>query len=82
MAMGVARVSVWDEVDEFLTSTPTPEQILVFRPSEAAQARLQYLLEANREGRLTAEEQAELDQHLALDMFMSRLKVKVLAKLQ
>lgn len=79
--MGVARVSVWDEVDEFLTSTPTPEQILAFRPSEVAQARLQYLLEANREGHLTADEQAELDQHLALDMFMSRLKVKALSKL-
>lgn len=80
MSMGVARVSVWDEVDEFLTSTPTPEQILAFRPSEAAQMRLRTLLEANREGTLTPDEQAELDQHLALDMFMSRLKAKALMK--
>ncbi len=27
---------VWNDVAEFLTSTPTPEQILEFRPSEAA----------------------------------------------
>lgn len=32
--MAIERLAVWDEVDEFLTSTPTPEQILAFRPSE------------------------------------------------
>ncbi len=27
---------VWDDVAEFLTSTSPPEQVLEFRPSEAA----------------------------------------------
>ena len=79
--MAIQRLSVWDEVDEFLTSTPTPEQILAFRPSEEKQKRLQSLLKANREGRLTASEHAELDEHIALENFMRRLKVKALAKI-
>lgn len=79
--MAVQSMSVWDEVDDFLTETPTPEQILDFRPSEQAQERMRYLLETNREGYLTAEEQVELDQYLSIDMFVSRLKVKALAKL-
>jgi len=79
--MAIERLAVWDEVDEFLTSTPTPEQILAFRPSDKTQQRLQTLLEANREGRLTLSEHAELDEHMALENFMRRLKVKALAKI-
>ena len=78
--MSIERLSVWDEVDEFLTSTPSPQQILAFRPSEAMQSRLLDLVEKSRSGKLTAEERAELDQHLALENFMRRLKIKALAK--
>jgi hypothetical protein len=79
--MAVQRISVWDEVDEFLTSTPTPEQILAFRPSEMTQKRLQTLLDANRTNQLTPIERAELDEHMVLENFMRRLKVKALAKI-
>lgn len=78
--MAVQRLSVWDEVDEFLISTPTPEQILAFRPSESTQQRLSALLAANRNGEITPSEQAELNDHMALETFMRRLKVKALAK--
>lgn len=78
--MAIQRLSIWDEVDEFLTSTPTPEQILAFRPSEETQKRLQSLLDANRANQLTPGERAELDEHMALENFMRRLKVKALAK--
>jgi hypothetical protein len=80
--MAVQSMSVWDEVDDFLTETPTLRQILDFRPSEQAQERMRYLLETKREGYLTAEEKVELDQYLSIDMFVSRLKVKALAKLK
>jgi hypothetical protein len=80
--MSIERLSVWDEVDEFLTSTPSPEQIIEFRPSEAMQARLQQLVEAKRNGTLTADGRAELDQHLAVENFMRRLKNKALAKIE
>ena len=68
--------------DELLTSTPTPQQILAFRPSHAAQERLRWLLDANRSRPLTADEEAELNQTLAVEQFMRRLKVRALAKVQ
>jgi hypothetical protein len=79
--MAVQHMMVWDEVDDFFTSMPTPEQILEFRPSQQAQERMRYLLNTHREGRLTADEMAELDQYLAIDMFVSRLKVKAMTKI-
>jgi len=45
--MPVKVLEIWNEVYDFLTSTPTPQQILAFRPSSHAQERLRDLLEAN-----------------------------------
>lgn len=80
--MAVKIFGVWNEVDELLTSTPTPEQLLAFRPSSAAQERLRCLLDANQHGILTADEEAELNETLAIENFMRRLKVRALAKVR
>ena len=80
--MAVKVFGIWNEVDELLTSTPTPEQLLAFRPSPATQERLHYLLDANRRGILTADEEAELNETLAVENFMRRLKVRALAKVR
>jgi hypothetical protein len=80
--VAVKVFDIWNEVDDFLTSTPTPDQILAFRPSPAAQERLRYLLDANRDRSLTPDEEAELNEAMAVEHFMRRLKVKALAKLQ
>lgn len=80
--MAVKVFDIWNEVDEFLTSTPTPEQILAFRPSHAAQERLRCLLDANGSRLLTADEEAELTETLAVENFMRRMKVNALAKVQ
>ena len=80
--MAVKVFDIWNEVDEFLTSTPTPKQILAFRPSPAAQERLHYLLDANCSRPLTADEEAELSETLAVEQFMRRLKIRVLAKVK
>lgn len=80
--MAVTMFDIWNEVDEFLTSTPTPKQILAFRPSQAAQARLRRLLDATRSRPLTADESAELSETLAVEQFMRRLKIRALAKVQ
>lgn len=73
--------SVYDEVLEFLISAPTPEQIIAFRPPEATQARLRYLLDTNRAGTLTAEEQMELDEYSRVEHFVRMLKIKAHEKL-
>lgn len=80
--MAVKVFDVWDEVDELLTSTPTPDQILGFRPSRAAQGRLRDLLDANRSRPLPAAEETELNETLAVESFMRRLKARALTKVQ
>jgi hypothetical protein len=65
-----------DEVLDFLLSAPTPEQIVAFQASETAQARLRYLLEANRNGTLTDSERLELDEASNLNHFIILLKAR------
>lgn len=74
--VGIAAVGIQDEVLAFLLSSPTPQQIIEFQASEAAQERLRYLLEANRQGTITDVERAELDEASQLNHFFMRLKAK------
>ena len=80
--MAVKVLDIWNEVDDFLTSTPTPQQILTFRPSQSAQERLRYLLEVNSTRALTPDEEVELNETQAVEQFMRRLKVRALTKAQ
>lgn len=80
--MAVQRLRVWDEVDDFLTSTPSPQEIIDFHLSESVQERLAHLLDGNRQNTLNPDEVYELEQMLAVDTFMSRLKVKAIKKLR
>jgi hypothetical protein len=80
MATVDANAQLFDEVIDFLVSAPTPEQIIAFGPSDALQARVRYLLDANRNATLTAEERAELDEFARLNHFMSMLKARAREK--
>ena len=71
-----ASISIQDEVLGFLLSSPTPQTIIDFHASEAAQQRLRYLLDANRQGILSDEERAELDEASQINHFMMLLKGK------
>jgi hypothetical protein len=77
-----ATVSAMDEVLTFLVSSPTPQQIIDFHASPEAQERLRYLLEANRENTLTAEELAELDEASHMNHLVILLKAKAHKVLQ
>jgi hypothetical protein len=59
---------------DFLTSNPTPEQILEFRPTPEMQQRLQTLLKRSQAGELTQQEQAELDEYERIEHLMVMLK--------
>jgi hypothetical protein len=78
--MAIHRIVVWDAVDEFLLSKPSEDEIIAFQAPETLQNRAAELLERNREGDLTVEEQAELDEITAVEKFVMRLKAKALAK--
>lgn len=81
MADYTASTTIQEEVLAFLLSSPTPEQIIAFRASDAAQARLRDLLDANRSGSLSDEERAELDEARQLNHFVTLLKARAHQKL-
>jgi len=73
--------TLFDEILDFLASTPTPEQIIAFAPPANLQKRLSDLLEKNRQTGLSEDEQIELDEFLRMNRFMSRLKLRARLKL-
>jgi hypothetical protein len=73
--------SRFEDVYDFLVSGPSPQAIIAFRAPAELQARLDELLEFNRNRRLDSEEQAELDEFLRYDDFISELKLRAYQKL-
>lgn len=74
--------NIQDEVFGFLLLSPTPQQIIDFHASDAAQQRLRYLLDGNCAGILSDEERAELDEASQINHFIIRLKAKAHQSLQ
>ncbi len=66
----------YQEMIDFLSSGPTPAQIIAHHPTESVQERLAELLEKNREEGLTEAETAELDLFEQIDDLMSLLKAR------
>jgi len=72
---------VLEEVFKFLCSTPTPEQIIAFKPSDRSEDRLSELLSLNRQETLAENDRVELDQYLWVNHLMNMLKIRVREKL-
>jgi hypothetical protein len=69
--------SPWNEALEFLAGAPAPDEIIAYKMSEQAQERLEELLDLNREGNLTPQEEDELDAFLQIDHLFIMLKAHV-----
>ena len=69
------------EVIDFLAHRPTLQEIVAFKVSPEAQARLCTLLDKNREDTLTDIEQAELDVYEQIEHVMILLKARAHAAL-
>lgn len=65
-----------NEVLDFLLSSPTPQEIAKFKVSPSVQARLETLLEKNRNGTLTASEQTELTSYQQINHLFILLKAR------
>ena len=63
-----------DEVMRFLSSAPSPQAIVAFRPSPPVQAKISALLDKNRAGVVSAAEKAELNRLEQLDLMMTLMK--------
>jgi hypothetical protein len=79
--MAVKRRTNWliEEVANFLASCPTREQLLSYHPSVSIQERARELLEKSKSGRITADDQWELDQFEHAEMLMQLIKARVRA---
>lgn len=66
--------SPWNEVFAFLSSAPTVDEILDFKISDEGQDRVEELLDLNREGVLTQQENDELDVFADIDHMFIMLK--------
>lgn len=72
----------YEQVLDFLASGPSAQEIIAYRPSKAAQARFNRLLEAKRERQLSAQEEEELDHYITMDRMLSLLKAKASSRLE
>lgn len=72
--MAVAQPPIYEEIYLFLLSAPTPEQIINFYASDPVQERLEQLLDASRENRLSPQDRIELDEFERMNHFIINLK--------
>ena len=72
----MVALRVYDEMIDFITSVPRPEEIVSFSPSEASQLRLEDLQFKRREEGLTEDELHELEQFVMAEHIMRIAKVK------
>jgi len=70
-----------NDVLEFLASLPSPQEILMLRPTESLQTRIDALLEKNRTVGWTANEREEWEQYEYLEHLVRMAKAKAYHKL-
>jgi hypothetical protein len=79
--MAVVQINAYQEIVDFMAAGPTLEDMARFRFSEAVEGRINELLTANRDRRLTDVEAAELDEFDKLEHMMRMIKLTALEKL-
>lgn len=67
---------LFDEITDFLASAPSTDELLAFQPSDHLAERLAFLLEANKDGVLSKEETAELDEFLRMNHLLKMVRLK------
>jgi hypothetical protein len=70
------------DILEFLASLPSPKEIIALRPSETLQNQIDTLLEKNRSGQLTPEEEQLWEQYQYLEHLIRLAKAKAYLKLK
>lgn len=74
--------SIFDEITDFLATEPSPQEIIDYYMPDDLQARLDELLDKNREGEITLSEREELERFLNANQMFSLLKTKMKLKLK
>lgn len=64
------------EIIDFIAAGTTPQALVCFRPSPEAQARVDDLIEREKENGLTPQKRAELDHFMELEHILRMVKAK------
>ena len=70
---------IYRTILEFLSTNPTPAQIVAFVAPSDMQERIRSLLARSKEGKLTSAEEAELDEYERIEHMMVMIKSKSLS---
>jgi hypothetical protein len=73
--------SVYDEIAVFMVGM-NPEKVIAFKLSDANQARLNYLLDVQKESPLNLEEKSELEHFLIVNRIVSLAKVRAIKMME
>jgi hypothetical protein len=66
----------YDEFVDFIAAGTTPSGVVAFQPSEATKERVEYLIRREKNGGLSPEETAELDNYLHIEHVMRLAKAR------
>jgi hypothetical protein len=76
MATSVKKTKVYDEIIDFIATGTSPQSVIDFKLSTAAQDRLEDLVYRHKTGELIPEEKRELDHFLTLEHIMTLAKAR------
>jgi hypothetical protein len=76
MTTSVKTTKVYDEIIDFIATGTSPQSVIDFKLSTAAQERLEDLVYRHKTGELTPEEKKELDYFLTLEHIMTLAKAR------
>lgn len=79
--MDAVHPNIYEEFADFITSSPTLEEIANYRLSQASERYVSDLLEANRTRGLTPEESRAIDDFMRLEHLVRMAKIRAIAKL-
>ena len=79
MASLPSAPGAFEEIADLLASGPSPDELLQYRPSSETQARAEELLEKLKDGCLSADERADLDQFEQVERLMRFVKARIQA---
>lgn len=71
----------YEEIVDFIASGTTPESVVAFRPTKDAIQRVEDLIAKSRDGVISLEERAELNDYLQLEHLLILAKARARQKL-
>ena len=70
------EIKAYQEIVDFIAAGTTPQDVVSFRPSKAAQERVDSLLAREKEGQLSPAEKSELDHYMQLEHLIRLAKAR------